>query len=78
MTDTPITDLATARTAVETISAPSIGPTTTMGSSTYTWTEMLDNIQSAMKVANGGSADIRFHLAMIELWTVLEAEMAAV
>lgn len=76
MTATPVPDLAAARAAVETIAATSITPTTTLGSSTFTWTEMLDKMQATMKTANGGSEDIRFHNALIALWTELEAEMA--
>ena len=77
MTTTPVADLAAARAALETIAAPSIGPTTTLGSSTFTWSEMIDMIQELYKVSNGGAEDQSFHVDLIDFYTRLEAEMAA-
>ena len=75
-TTTPVADLAAARTAIETITATSITPTTTLGSSTYTWTEMLDLIQRLYKESNGGSEDYAFHVDLTAFYTALEAELA--
>lgn len=77
-TSTPIADLATARAALETIAAPSIGPTTTLGSSTYTWAEMLDDFEAFYQKTNGGAKDQSFHTELIAFYTNLEVEMAAV
>lgn len=77
-TATPVADLAAARVALETIAAPSIGPTTTLGSSTFTWSEMIDMIQELHKVNRGGAEDQLFHIELIDFYTRLEAEMAAV
>ncbi len=77
-TATPVAALVTARAALETISAPSIGPTTTMGSSTYTWAEMLDDFEAFYLRNKGGASDQTFHIQLIAFYTHLEAEMAAV
>lgn len=73
----PVGDLATARTALETVGGTTIVPTTTMGDSTYTWTEMVDLIQEHWKRASGGSEDLDFHMDLIALYTELETEMSA-
>lgn len=77
MTTTPIADLAAARTALETIAAPSIGPTTTLGSSTFTWSEMIDKIQELYKKGNGGAEDYAFHTDLIAFYGELETELSA-
>lgn len=77
-TASPVADLAAARAALETIAAPSIGPTTTMGSSTYQWSEMLDDFEEFFLKNHGGSRDQLFHIELIEFYTALEIEMAAV
>ena len=76
MTATPIADLAVARAALETVAATSIAPTTTLGSSTFTWSEMIDMIQDLYKQSNGGSEDQAFHTELIAFYEELEAQLA--
>ncbi len=76
-TATPIADLAAARAALETIAASSITPTSVMESTTYTWTEMLDDFEDFFLRNNGGSKDQTFHIELIAFYTNLEVQMAA-
>tara|TARA_R110000772_G_scaffold30806_10_gene76511 strand:+ start:1834 stop:2070 length:237 start_codon:yes stop_codon:yes gene_type:complete len=73
---TAVADLAAARVAIETVAATSILPSTTLGTSTYTWTEMLDLFQSTYRKANGDVEDANFHARLTQFYTDLEAELA--
>ena len=75
-TATPVADLAAARAALETIAATGVDPTDVFGTSTFTWSEILDRFQAFYKRTNGGSEDQTFHTELIAFYTALEAEMA--
>ncbi len=69
--------LAAARVAVETVATTTIVPTSVLGDSAYTWTEILDDVQAAMLAAHGHAEDGRFHKTLIQFYTDLEAALAA-